>query len=397
MKLPQTSRAPHHVLRFTHYVSRTTFYVLVLLTIGWSPYPQEQGIVVTGQVTNGTLDGTVPADLPVTLHTFSEMEETGVYTTTLTPDNSFYFDDVALEEGNSVRARVVYQDVAYFSDFVEAEQAELELPVTIYETTEDPSDVQITQLHLFVNKVGDHIQVGEYHLVGNTGDRTFVGVENAETGQQTTLNIFLPDGAEGLSFDGPGLGERFLEQENGFADSEPILPGDTTVDLLFSYELSYREGMQVERIFDAPVVSIALLLYHDGSGLVLEGEGIIPGDAKEKAITYMAGPLEAGSPFVFKLVAGSPAMSPAPAGVAPSRNNTARETAIGLAALAVAVAVVYWMYRSPAPGPLPSQARPVVEKIAALDADFEAGRVAEGAYRKKRGSLERQVRASLKE
>jgi len=392
--------------RFTFDVSRLTLYALILLTIAWAPLPQSDETPVVGQVTNGSAGGTVPADLPVVLHVFSGMEETGTYTTTLTADNTFRFDGLTLADDDLLMVRVVYQDVEYVSDLVPAvppvpKQQEIVLPVAIYETTDDLSDIQITQAHLFVTVAGDRVQVGEYRLVGNTGNRTFVGVEDPETGQRTTLHVTLPAEAEALQFDGPGLGERFVEEGDGFADTEPIPPGDVTVKVLFSYELAYREGMRIERTFDVPAASVVILL--SAEGLALEGGGVVPGGVMDTqmgpALSYTAGPLAAGEPLAFKLVTGPPQSPPvarasAPAGSPPAR-NTARETSIGMAALAAAVAAVYWMYRSPSPGPIPARARPLVEKIAALDADFEAGRVTEKTYLKKRKALKQQARANL--
>ena len=387
---------PPHVSRITHYASRITFYILILLTIGWSPHPQEQEIAIIGQVTNGTPDGTVPLDLPVVLHTFSGMEETGVYTTTLTSDGSFHFDGLAPQEGDILTARVVYQDVMYASDFItlESEQREISLPVTIYETTQNPSTIQITQLHMFISSAGERIQMGEYYLIGNTGGRAYTGIQDPEAERPVTLRFTLPQEAEGLEFDGPGLGERFLESEDGFSDTEPIAPGNATTEVFFSYHFPYREGMEVERAFDAPVASIVILLSDEG--LEMEGEGITPGGSMDTqmgpALSYTAGPLAAGEPLVFRLVERT---------VEPVSGEAAGQgsggTAIGLVALAAAVAASYWMYRSPAAGPIPARARSLAEQIAALDIDFEAGRVTERAYRKKRKSLKRQARASLKE
>jgi hypothetical protein len=146
-----------------------------------------------------------------------------------------------------------------------------------------------------------------------------------------------------------------------------------------------------------PVTSVVILLFADG--LAVEGEGIFPGGTMDTqmgpALSYTAGPLAAGEALAFALVARPQAVVPsAPSGSPPPR-NPAREISVGLVALAVAVAVVYWMWQSPAPGPLPVQARSLIQTIAALDADFEAGQVKEGTYRKKRRSLKRQLRALL--
>lgn len=393
MTSPRASHLTRRVLRFT-------FYVLILLTTAWAPYPQGQEIVITGQVTNGTPGGTVPADLPVTIHIFSGLEETETYTTTVTADNTFSLDGLAPEGENIFMARAVYQDVVYVSDLVtvEAEQTEIDLPVTIYETTESPDNVQITHLHLFITSVEGHIQVREYHMIGNTGDRTFVGVEDTETEQRVTLNVTLPDGAESLSFDGPGLGERFLEQESGFTDTEPIIPGEATITQ-FNYLLPYREGTLVERVFGVPVASVVILLSDEG--MEVDGEGIFSGDPMDtqmgQALSYTAGPLAAGEPLTFRLIERA-VVEQTGGGTREQRDTGTGGTAFGLVALAAALVVIYWMWwRSPAPEPPPARARSLVKKIAALDDDFEAGQVAERTYHKKRKALRRDLRSLLAE
>jgi len=266
------------------------------------------------------------------------------------------------------------------------------------DVTEDPSAILITQLHIFMTRVEDRLQVEEYYLVSNTGDQTYVGVADPETGQRATLTFALPEGAEGLSFDGPGLGERYLELEMGFADTEPIPPGTATVEVLFRYELFYREGLCVERVFDVPVDSVVLVL--PGEGLVLEGAKLTPEGTLDTqmgpALSYTSGPLAVGEPLAFTIftIAARPqtAVPPAPVGSSPAR-NTAREISIVLVALAAAVVVVYLLWRSPPPGPLPAQARPLVEAIAVLDMDFAAGRVTEKVYRQKRRALKQRTRA----
>jgi len=241
--------------------------------------------------------------------------------------------------------------------------------------------------------------VGEYYLISNEGDLTYVGAAD-ETGERTTLTFTLPAGAENLVFDGAGLGERFLEREDGFADTEPIPPGVATVEVLFSYELPAEEGLLVERRFETPVSSVVLVISAEGLGL--GGPGIVSAGAMETqmgpALSYTAGPLDAGELLGFMIVAAETPMavsSPVPqtgtpAVTVPSRNAT-REVAAGLVVLVGALVMVYLLWQ-PSAMPMPSAARPLVEAIAALDADFEAERVDEKAYRRKRNALRRQLR-----
>lgn len=266
---------------------------------------------------------------------------------------------------------------------------------------QDASAIEVTQLHVFITRSESGLGIGEYYLLSNMGEQTYEGVEDPQSGRRVTVSFTLPEGAQGLRFDGPGLGERFVEVEGGFADTEPIPPGMATVEVLFTYELPYREGMQVERSFQVPVTSVVLMVVEEG--LALGGGEVVSAGVLDtqmgQALSYTAGPLGVGETLAFSVVvdqspsaifpetpaAGSPALA----------RNPAREAAIGLVAIAVALAVAYLLWRSPAAGPCPAEVRPMVEEIAALDADFVAGRVGEGAYHQKRDALKRRARKML--
>jgi hypothetical protein len=155
----------------------------------------------------------------------------------------------------------------------------------------------------------------------------------------------------------------------------------------------------VARTFDVPVASVVLVLPDEG--MVLEGAGLtLEGTMDTQmgpALSYIAGPLAAGEPLAFTLVAGPAPVPFAPAAGGSPTRNTALEAAVGLVGLAAAVVAIYLLWRPPAPGPLPARARPLVQAIAALDADLEAGQVAEGAYHRERNALMQQLRALLSE
>lgn len=386
-----------------HRLSRIAISVLLfflpLVAVAWSYAPQGSVVAVSGQVSNGTPGGMVPAGLPVTLQVFSEAGTVAEYTTALGADGAFHFDSLPLTAGETAIARVVYQDVAYVSAplTIEAGQGEISLPVTVYETTEDPAAVQITQLHVFMVGAGDVLQVGELYLISNLGDRTYIGALDEESGRRITLRFSAPEQAGELSLDEASPGERFVERTTGFADTAPIPPGTATVEVLISYLLPYQEGLQVVRTFDAPVASVVLVVSDAEMGL--EGAQLTPGGTLETqmgpALGYTAGPLGAGEPLTFTLTRQTTAMSGEMTGTtsAPMR-NAGSELLIGLLVLAAALVAVYMLFLSPAGAP-PEGVRPLVQAIARLDADFEAGRIAENAYRQQREALERQVRQRL--
>lgn len=364
-------------------------FVALALSVAWIRDPQTQ-TTIEGEVINGTPDGAVPDGISVTLHSFFEMEETAVYTTTAAEDHSFRFEDVTLQEGHTVVARVVYEGVTYVSDFltVEQDQQTVQLPVTIYETTEHPADISISQLHLFVERSGERMQVGEYAVITNAGDRTYVGSGQAGG---TTWTVALPENAENLTFESGALGGRFVPVENGFADTRPVPPGEGSVEVSFTYEVPFREGLEIEQSFDVPVRAAVLVMPEGNYGL--QGAGLSAEGALDTemgaALSYTAGPLRAGQPLAFRLVPRAAGGSDA-SGAGPGSGLTA-----GVVAVAVAGAVVGLMWLSPSPGPVPSAVRGQVEAIAALDRDYRSGEVSEKAYRERRNALKQRLRKRL--
>lgn len=363
------------------------------LSAAWVHASQPVIGTVVGEVISGSADAVVPADLAVTLHVFSDTDETGVYTTTVTPDGGFRFEDISFGQGETLVARTVYDGVRYVSEPVtlESDEPEVTLPITVYETTNDPSGVAVAQLHVFLQRVEQQLQVGQYCVISNNGTRTYVGSGSSSAGGGTTWAVNLPSGAENLRFDGGELGGRFVGSQEGFADTRAIPPGRGSVEASFTYALAYSEGLRVEQAFDVPVQSVVLVV--PGGGVALEGTGLSAGEMVDTqmgpALSYTGGPLAAGEELSFTVVAGEVAAS----GTEGSQQSDG--LVLGIAALAVAVVAVYWLWQSPLPGSMPAGARDDVEGIAALDRDFERGHVSEEAYRKRRRALKQRLHGLL--
>lgn len=264
-------------------------------------------------------------------------------------------------------------------------------------TTEDPSQIVVTQLHIFLQRVEDRLEVGEFYLISNTGDRTYVGREDPQTGRRVTLVFTFPPGATDAAVVEP-QGERWIV-DGGFADTEPIPPGAAPLEVTFTYTLPFAENMEVERTFPVTVASLAVMAM--GGNIAAEGDLLTSGGVMDTARgpvrVYTAGPLDAGRAIRFRVrtepleMAVSPSAPTAPS----SARNSVAETAIGLVALAVALVAVYVLWRPEPAGPIPPPVRPLVNAIAALDADYEAGRIGEKEYRRRREALKRQAREKI--
>lgn len=358
------------------------------------------GVAVTGQVTNGTPGGTIPVGDPVTLQFYSQGEWTAIYTTTLSADGSFRFADFGSDAGGDFITHILYQGVDYYSSPTKLTgEADVVADIAIYEPTTDPSGVVIDQMHYFIAPSGDTVRIAEYYLVGNTGDRTYIGTENAD-GTRTTLAFTPPAGASDLYFDGPGLEERFVGDIARFADTRPIPPGKTAVDVDFSYQLPFTDGMRVERVVDAPITLVALIVSSERIGLA--GPGLNPQGMMNTqmgtAASYSAGPLAAGKPLAFTFVPQTMTVTKTGSDTTSTRTaNPTRDALLGVAALALAAFVGYRLMKPASVPPPPEAARPFLEAIAALDARFAAGELSEEAYRQEREVLKQQLLALLQQ
>ena len=192
-----------------------------------------------------------------------------------------------------------------------------------------------------------------------------------------------------------------MGDETGFADTRPIPPGTTTVDVDFSYEIPFDEGMELERTLDVPISLVAIIV--NGETVGIEGEGIVPGGMMDTqmgpAASYSAGPLAAGEALAFTFVPQTQKLTTRPETTGPTGpriRNTTRETGIGIAALALGGLASYliWQKKSAAP-PMPEYARPLVEGIAALDESFVTGEIEEEPYQQQRATLKRRLRTQM--
>ena len=360
------------------------------------------GMAVTGQVTNGTPGGTLPVGDPVTLQFYSQGEWTAIFTTTLSADGTFRFTDFAMDPGSDFVTHILYQGVDYYSspakllgDLVTETVSDL----TIFEPTTDPSGIVIDQMHYFIAPAGDYVRIAEYYLIGNTGDRTYTGTENAD-GVRTTLAFTLPAGASDLYFDGPGLDERFVGDITRFADTRPIPPGTTVIDVDFSYQLPFTDGTRVERVVDVPISLVALVISSQDIGLA--GPGLTPQGMMNTqmgpAASYAAGPLAAGEPLVFSFVPQTMTVTTTGSGTTTAtRANPTRDALLGVAVLALAAFVGYRLLKPTSVPPPPEAARPLLEAIAALDARFTAGDLPEETYQQQREALKQQLYETLQE
>jgi len=387
------------------------------------PMARAQGAgILEGQVVNGTEGGAeIGAGIPVNLYLFGGNLEEQILNTETDADGRFLFEGLDTSATLEYWVEADYQGVTYGTEdllqFADGE-ATLEAIVTVYETTGDDSDVRLDLVHIFAESFGEVLRISETHLFGSTGDRAYIGEENAE-GQPETVFIPLPADAVGFAL-GEGIPEeRFLDVDGGLMDSEPVRPGTLMSEVRFSYHLlATGKPIPLERRFAYPVTNLTVLVAQPGLSLTsgqLQSMGsqliqdrqyeVFSGQSLEPDI-----PVE----LVFTLVAGvgdSAGTGGMPGGQVPSSGSAGGSQSLllwigfALALVAVAGALVYAVTsRRPDdgqsaggqavsdPGPaFDPKTRELIARLADLEDAYEAGEVDEAAYVSQRMEIFREL------
>jgi hypothetical protein len=289
-----------------------------------------------------------------------------------------------------------------------------DLPITLYETTTETSALAITQAHIILDySKPDLVQVVEFLIITNSGDKTIVA---AETGGPV-VKISLPTGYTNLQFEQGALGERFQQTPTGFADTFPVAPGAEQYQLVFAFELPLPKAgffggstLEFSQPLDYQAAATSILV---PEGITLKADGFTAGGTQNmgKDINYQiftASSLTAGSTLKIS-VSGTPKAASAPG----ATGSTSTQYLIyGAGALGILLILIggwlFWRDRQRA-----NQAEAddldedeestdsagdtdeLLDAIVALDDQFKAGKLSDAAYQERRAELKAKLKARL--
>jgi mono/diheme cytochrome c family protein len=343
----------------------------------------------SGKVVDGT-DGNLPAGLQAILFAYDHVAQAFTQTVDVQADGTFDFPDVPLAANRTFFVEIDYAGQSYFSEFLNADSAktEFETPITIYETTTDVSQLAVEKLTL----VFDFPQAGKARVVeqvtiSNIGDRAVAPGADG----QPVLHFSLPADASNLVFQDGALGDRYVAEPGGFGDLRAALPGQQSYQLIFAYDLPYRNGLRLPLKIDLPTRSV-LVLIPNGNVNLQSGDFQSAGVQQIQEVDYQSN-VSARAFFPGDEV-NLQLRGPNPAGGGLFDFVNDDSVLIGLAALTLAVGVTWiWLRRTQPPAETSEQ---VMDEIIKLDQRHEKGRISGAEYKKKRAALKSQLRLSLK-
>jgi mono/diheme cytochrome c family protein len=366
---------------------------------------------ISGQVINGTtgepLTGERAGGLTATLRAFTEdLDVRLTQATTVSADGRYHFDLTDASPAWFFRVQVNYQGMDFAGDFGQLSHTRpnLELPLTVYDTTTDPGALRFEQIHLVVEIVGNEMQINELYVVSNLGDAVFVG----ESGDpdQGTVRFGLPPEAAGLNIQrGFGSFESFIPinevtlTNDGWAATLPVRPGQGSLTLLARYSVPYRNNLELNHPLHYDTAGITLVMRDVGvrlsgdGGWIDHGQQMIGG---EPFISYRRTSLPAGSTLDMSFSGRSR--------LAMLLQDQGAALAVGAGTLLLVVALAAYVTRSWRREPEETEweaaeadADELLQAIAELDDAYEQGEITETDYRREREDLKAALRDAWSE
>ena len=358
------------------------------------PVPQVDTGTVSGKINNGTPNGKIPTEQPVVLNIFDNFKPTESITVTAKTDGAFIFNDVRLKDGRAFILSANYNGVLYLSDIgnVSSGKTVYDMPIQIYEVTNDPGAMQIERLHIVFEFDNGNASVGELYIINNLGDRAYAAAKLGEA----TLNFSLPSGYKNLRFEDGDLGERYKQTADGFADTQAVQPGAGSSQIVTQYTLPYTDRLTFSQKVFYTTNNLSILV--PDVGVTLSGGGFTDRGVREiegtKFRAYISNGAKAGDVITFDLK-GAPTLNP---NATDPTNAILGGLALGLA-LAI-VALYYWNTKNVhTPQTATVNMKNISERrddliaaIAALDDGFENGQYPEDKYKRERKKLKAELR-----
>jgi len=363
---------------------------------------------VTVQLINGS-GGDTPSNAPVTLYGFDNMQNTYSETVSTGENGVYTFTNISMPEGRVFLASTLFASGTYGSDIVTVDPAtpNLNLQITIYDSTTDVSLLTTDRVHIFFDFTDPkNVQVVEVFIISNSSKQAIV----APTPKGAVVSFPLPQGYTNLQFQDGSLGDRYLEISQGFADTMTVNPGVGQYQVIFAFQMPYSRGLHFVQPMFLPTSAVVVMV--PDSGIKVSSSMLQDGGTRDYQNTtyrmFKGSSLLAGSSLDFSL-------SGAPKQAASSlfTTGTAQNLAVGLGVFGIAlVGVGIWLFlrnqrklafvRSAASdaiqntlpdlGISPEDENTLMDAIIALDDQYRAGNLPQEAYLERRAELKEKLK-----
>ena len=357
---------------------------------------------IAGLVSNAS-GGELPVGAEVMLHGFDDQQMALTSTVTIAANGTYLFDNIEMPHGRIFFTTLQHQDVTYGSDMSTldptAENPKLDLPITIYDTTQDLDGLKIDRMHLFFEQLDEQtMRVAELLVMSNTGTKTIVPPGDGEP----SVKFRLPEGFADLQFQDGELGGRYIQTDGGFGDSAVIYPGQGDYQVLMAYTLPYQRKLDLSLPVDLPTDAVVILA--PAESFNVKGENLQDAGTRDVEGVpfqmYNLANLNAGDQLELSVSQRSALLG----------NSTVNGVVFGLVALGLALILggvwMYWRNRQAAededaldqeanqvaPGASAQTSEEIMDAILTLDDLHLSGQISEETYLERRAELKARLK-----
>ncbi|MCS6837076.1 MAG: cytochrome c [Anaerolineae bacterium] len=352
---------------------------------------------VVGQVSNGTAGGLVPPGLRVFLRYGNQTDGLQSLETTIDAAGRFRFDGVPYNAAYGYVALARHNDRNFASAVVTREtiRETVDLPITLYELTEDPFSLKLRALDMqiepfqqtFTNELTNGLLITQTMVVNNNSDRVFSLGRAISQSVYPSLLVQLPPGAIILS-QSPTL--IVAQEQYAVIDTTPILPGDHRLQVV--YFLPYDDGALIDLPLNMTFEGTATLVTSPKTLQVGPPFALVQADAPMVNVYQAEVELSGGEALRFELSGRAVQRPVTPRGGVVTVDSLLPILALGLAAIAVALFGLAWWSRRRAPD---REIDVLTRQIAHLDALHDEGRINHDAYQRQRAALKARLAVLL--
>jgi hypothetical protein len=268
--------------------------------------------------------------------------------------------------------------------------AAVDLSFPVYETTSDPSVVQVETDEMFIAPFSaSSMLVRQGMSFRNTGDRVFLNGNNS-------VEVKLPGSAQQITLD-PSVAQQFrVDNGTTIHGVVPLYPGETNaMPLQFSYLLPYEASFTLSMPTEYLIQSLAVHT-PETSGLTPSGAAFAPHETVQLqdgvyTTYFLQGAVPTGSSIQFSL------QSQQDQSVG-RRNVLAFVLITAILVLLGTGGAIWWLNRQSQRVPVRviSPADPVIDAIADLDTRFERGKISRDEYEAERARLKAEAAKLLR-
>ncbi len=343
--------------------------------------------VITGKLVNASKDGGNVSGVTVTLGEFKGTTESSSVDATTDAQGQFQFAGLTTTSDMVYLVKVTYKTAVYHSDVVTfaAGETTKDLSVNVYNPTNVDPGVSVALNHTLIQIQNGKLVVQEILQLSNPSDLAYIGSQTLPDGTAYTLKYWLPADATNVQ-----LGNGFVESNvaptvGGFVDNMPVTPQGGVK--AYTYTVASTNGQYtLNHLNYYPTASYDLLI--QDTGVKVQA----PQLSQPETVSYgnnnylhMTGADLAANTTLTISILGTSA-----GGGGGSNLALWLGLGLGLAAVAILLAVMMMRQRRPSVAAVPaagSEREELLDKMAKLDDEFEAGRIPAAEYKTARDAI----------